>query len=147
MRDLASPIPRVGLAPLPDALDMGGTTEVITVVGLLQPTAVTGRFAGLAARWRRTVVLAPGAARVRIKEGLTVLTLALGEWTSHWPASPQANDLQIVAWKEENGEEQAGRRRSKKIEEADKYPIFWKKTQQPNRQFQPDRLIAVSGRR
>jgi len=126
---------------------MGGTTEVITVARLVQPAALTGRFAGLAARGRRTVVLAPGAARVRIKKGLTVLTLALGEWTSHWPASPQANDLNIAVWKEENGAKQAGRRRSKKTEEADKYPIFWKKTQQPNRQFQPDRLIAVSGRR
>jgi hypothetical protein len=32
-------------------------------------------------------------------------------------------------------EEQAGRRRSKNIEEADKYSIFWKKTQQSNLQF------------
>jgi hypothetical protein len=126
---------------------MGGTTEVITVARLVQPAALTGRFAGLAARWRRTVVLAPGAARVRIKEGLTVLTLALGEWTSHWPASPQANDRHIAVWKEENGAKQAGRRRSKKTEEADKYPIFWKKTKRPNLQFQPDRFIAVSGRR
>jgi len=126
---------------------MGGTTEVITVARLVQPAALTGRFAGLAARGRRTVVLAPGAARVRIKKGLTVLTLALGEWTSHWPASPQANDLNIAVWKEENGAKQAGRRRSKKTEEADKYPIFWKKTKRPNLQFQPDRFIAVSGRR
>jgi hypothetical protein len=126
---------------------MGGATEVITVARLLQPTALTGRFAGLAACWRRAVVLAPGAARVRSKKGLTVLTLALGEWTSHWPASPQTNDLQIAAWKEENGEAQRGRSRSKKTEEADKYSIFWKKTQPPNLQFQSDRLIAVSGRR
>jgi len=99
-----SPVPRVGLSPLPDALDMGGTTEVITVARLVQPAALTGRFAGLAARGRRTVVLAPGAARVRIKKGLTVLTLALGEWTSHWPASPQTNDLNIAVWKEEKAE-------------------------------------------
>ena len=120
MRGLASPVPWVGLSPLPDALDMGGTTEVITVVGVSPPPALTGRFAGLAARWRRTVVLAPGAARVRIKEGLTVLTLALGEWTSHWPASPQANALYIAAWKAENGTEQGDRSRSKQTEEADK---------------------------
>jgi len=137
----------VGLSPLPDALDMRGTTEVITVARLLQPTTLTGRFAGLAACRRRTVVLAPGAAGVRIKEGLTVLTLALGEWTSHWPVSPQANDLQIAVWKEENGQEQADRRSSKKTEEGEKYFIFWKKTKPPNLQFQPDRLIAVSGRR
>jgi len=33
-----------------------------------------------------------------------VLTLALGEWTSHWPASPQTNDLNIAVWKEEKAE-------------------------------------------
>jgi hypothetical protein len=116
------------LAPLPDALDMGGTAEVITVVGLLEPPALTGRFAGLAARRLRTVALAPGAARVGIKEGLAVLTLAFGEWTSHWPASPQVNDRNIAAWKEENGEDnEGGRRRSKKTEEADRYQFFWKK--------------------
>jgi hypothetical protein len=76
-----------------------------------------------------------------------MLTLALGEWTSHWPGSPQANDRQIAAWKEENGQEQADRRSSKKTEEGEKYLIFWKKTKPPNLQFQPDRLIAVSGRR
>jgi hypothetical protein len=62
----------------------------------------------------------PGAARVRIKAGLTVLTFALGEWTSHWPASPQANALYIAAWKAENGTEQGDRSRSKQTEEADK---------------------------
>jgi hypothetical protein len=135
------------LAPLPDALNMGGTAEVITVVGLLEPPALTGRFAGLAARGLRTVALAPGAARVGIKEGLAVLTLAFGEWTSHWPASPQVNDRNIAPWKEENGEENEGGRRSKKTEEADRYQFFWKKKEGPNLQFQPDRLIAISGRR
>src|SRR5712691_10272640 len=105
MRSLASPVPWVGLSPLPDALDMGGTTEVITVVGVSQPPALTGRFAGLAARWRRTGALAPGAARVRIKEGLAMLTLALGEWTSHGPVSPQAHNRNVAASREENAEE------------------------------------------
>jgi hypothetical protein len=146
-RGLPLPVPRVGLSPLPDALDMDGTTAGIMVARVWQPTALAGRFAGLAACWRRTGVLAPSAARVRNKKGLTVLTLARGEWTSHWPASPQANDRHIAAWQEANGDEQAGRRRSKKTEEAEKYLIFWKKTQQPNLQFQPDRLSAVSGRR
>jgi len=59
------------LAPLPDALDMGGTTEVITIVGLVEPPPLTGRFARFAARWLRTVALAScaAAARVGIKEG------------------------------------------------------------------------------
>jgi hypothetical protein len=105
---LASPVSRVSLAPLSHPLDMDGTTEVIPIARLVQPTALTGRFAGLAACGRRTVVLAPSAARVRHKEGLTVLTLAVAEWTSHWPASPQANDLPIAVWTKEPEEAQAG---------------------------------------
>jgi len=34
-----------------------------------------------------------------------VVALAGGEWTSHWPASPQVNDRKIGVQKEENGEE------------------------------------------
>jgi hypothetical protein len=60
------------------------------------------------------VALAPGAARVGIKEGLTVLTLALGEWISHWPESPQVNDPHIATREEEHGEENGSGRRSKK---------------------------------
>jgi hypothetical protein len=51
---------------------------------------------------------------VRLKEALTVLTLAFGVWTSHRPASPQAHDQGIGGWKEENGE---GKSALKKIEE------------------------------
>jgi hypothetical protein len=58
--------------------------------------------------------LASGAARVGIKEGLTVLALALRAWTSHWPASPQANERKSGAWKEANGEEKSA---PKQIEE------------------------------
>jgi hypothetical protein len=43
-----------------------------------------------------------------------MLTLAFREWTSHGPASPQAHDQGIGAWKEENGE---GKSVPKKIEE------------------------------
>jgi len=78
------------------------------------PTALAGGLAGLAARGLGAVALAPGAARVGIKKGLTVLALAFREWTSHWPASPQANDRKIGAWKEENGAEKS---EPKKIEE------------------------------
>ena len=113
-RALASPVPRVGFAPLPDALDMGRVAEIIPVVRLLMPTALAGGLAGLAARGLGAVALAPGAARVGIKKGLTVLAVAFREWTSHWPASPQANDRKIGAWKEENGEEKS---EPKKIEE------------------------------
>ena len=93
---------------------MGGALEVIAVGGLLLPAALAVGFAGLAALGLRAVALSPGAAWIGIKEGFTVLTLALGEWTSHWPASPQANDQGIGAWKKENGEEKSA---PKKIEE------------------------------
>ncbi len=113
-RALASPVARVVLSPLPDALDMGGAFEVIAVVGVLLPAALAVGFAGLAALGLRAIALSPGAAWIGIKEGFTVLTLAFGEWTSHWPASPQANDQGMGVWKEENGEEKS---ESKQIEE------------------------------
>ena len=100
---------------------MGRAAEVITVGGLLQPTVLAGRFAGPSARGLRAVALAPGATRVGIKDGLTVLALTFGAWTSHWPASPQANDQGIGARKKENGKEKARRRRSKKTEDGEKY--------------------------
>jgi hypothetical protein len=81
---------------------------------------LAGGFAGVAARRLGAVALASGAARVGIKEGLTVLTLALTQWTSHWPASPQANEQGIGAWKEENGEAKSA---LKKIEERRKKGI------------------------
>jgi len=101
----ASPVARVGSAPLPDALDLGGAGEVIAVAGLLQPAALAGGLAGLPARGLGTVALAPGAARVGSKKGLTVLTLTLPQWTSHEPASPPAHDQGSGAWKEETGAE------------------------------------------
>jgi hypothetical protein len=114
----------MGLTPLPDALDMERTAEVIAVLGVLPPTALAGRFAGLAARGRGAVALPPRTARVGSKEGLTVLALAFGAWTSHEPVSPQAHDRKIGMWKEANHEEKTGRRRAKKTEEGDKY-LLW----------------------
>ena len=111
---LASPVARVGFAPLPDALDLGRAAEIIAVLRFLMPTALASGLAGLAARGLAAVALAPGTARVGSKEGLTVLALALREWTFHWPASPQANDRGIRVWKEENGEAKSA---SKTIEE------------------------------
>jgi hypothetical protein len=114
----------VGFAPLPDTLDMERAAEIIPVVRLVLPPALAGGLAGLAARGRGAVALAPGTTRVGSKEGLTVLALTFGEWRSHWPASPQANDRKIGAWKEESGEEKVSRRRSKKTEEGDKYQMW-----------------------
>ena len=67
----------MGSAPLPDALDVGGTCEVIAVTWLLSPAVLAGGFARLPTLGRGAVALASGATRVGIEEGLTVLTLAL----------------------------------------------------------------------
>jgi hypothetical protein len=85
----------------------------------VEPLALTGRFAGLAAARLGTVALATYIAIVGSKEDLTVLTLALSGLMSHWPASPQANGLYLAAWGEENAEENAGQRRQTKTEEPD----------------------------
>jgi hypothetical protein len=105
------------LAPRPHTFDIGGAAEVSAVFRFLPPSALTGRFAGLSAWQLGTGVLAPHVAGVGIKEDLTVLTLALSGLTYHWPASPQVNDRQVVAWKEEHCEENEGGRRGKKREE------------------------------
>jgi hypothetical protein len=113
----------------------------------VEPATLASGFAGVAARGLGAVALASGAARVGIKEGLTVLTLALTQWSSHWPASPQANDQGIGARKEENGVEKS---EPKKIEEHGRRGyicIVGKKTEWPNSQFHPGRLHAVSGHR
>jgi len=135
------------LAPLPDALDLGGAGEVIAVAGLLEPAALARRLAGLAARGLGAVALAPDVARVRHKEGPTVLTLALGAWTSHEPVSPQAHDLQNAAEKEENGEQKS---RPKHLEEDGRRGEICyvrKKMAQPTRPVDPDGLSTVSGYR
>jgi hypothetical protein len=95
----------MGAAPLPHALDMGRAGEVIAVAWLLEPAVLTRGFAHLPACRLGAVALATSATRVGIKKGLTVLTLTLPQWTSHEPASPQAHDQRIGAWKEENGAE------------------------------------------
>jgi hypothetical protein len=93
---------------------MGGAVEVSAVVGLMEPTRLTSSFAGLAAWGWCTEVLVPHIPGVWIKECLTVLTLALSDVTYHWPPSPEANDHQIAAWKEEHRKENAGKRRGRR---------------------------------
>jgi hypothetical protein len=117
---------------------MGGATEVITVVGLLPPAALAVGFTGLVALGQRAVALAPGAAPVGIKEGLTVLTLAFGEWTSHWPESPQANDLHVAACREENAEEKGEPKKAEEDgEETDKYQIWGRRRNGLHDNFNP----------
>jgi hypothetical protein len=60
------------------------------------------------------------------KEGLTGLTLALTQWTSHWPASPQVNDPNIAPWEEEHGDANGSGRRTQKTEERDECQVFEK---------------------
>ena len=120
-RALGSPVARVGFAPLPNTLDLGRACEVIAVGWLVEPATLAGGFAGVVARGLGAVALASSAARVGIKKGLTVLTLALAQWTSHWPAPPQVNDPNIAPGEEEDGAENGSGRRAKKTEERDEY--------------------------
>lgn len=91
-------------SPLSNAFDMLRTTKVSTIFGFLQPLALAGGFAGLAAGGRSTVALASNVTGIGSKEDLTVLTLALSDMTCHGPESPQAHDRLVSVWKEENGE-------------------------------------------
>jgi hypothetical protein len=83
---------------------------------------LAGGLAGLAARGRGAVAWAPGTARGGRKAGLTGLALAFGKWTSPWPASPQAKERKIGAWKEENGAEKSAEDCRKR--KGDKYYIW-----------------------
>ena len=94
----------MGAAPLPDALDLGRAGEVIVVGRFVVPSPLARRLAGLAAGGGATVALALDAARVRRTQGLAMLALTCGAWTSHGPASPQAYAQGNSVWKEENGE-------------------------------------------
>jgi len=116
-RGLASPLSRVGLAPLPHAFHRRRAAAVVAVGGCAPPPALTGRLAGLLA-WRTgTGVLTPNVAMVGIKEDCAVLTLALADVPCHWPASPQVNARPGAVWKEEHGAEKAGHSKRQKREE------------------------------
>jgi hypothetical protein len=108
---------------------------------------LAGGLARLPARGLGAVVLAPGAARVRSKEGLTVLALPFGKWTSHWPEEIQVNDRKIGVWKEENGEEKSAPKQSEEHGRRREILNLGKKTGWSNRQFHLDRFITVSGYR
>jgi hypothetical protein len=118
---LAAPGPWMVLAPLPDALDMGGACEGIAVVGLWLPAAWAVGVAGGAALGLRAVAWSPGAAWIGITDGCTGLTRALGAWTSPWPASPQGNARKIAAWREGN----AGRSRRKQTGKKRMKSTLW----------------------
>ena len=54
----------MGLSPLTHALDIGRTTEVITVGRLAQPSALTLDLASVTALWLGAELLMPPIARV-----------------------------------------------------------------------------------
>ena len=135
------------VAPLPHALDLSGAGEVIAVAGLLEPAALARRLAGLAARGLGAVALALDVARVRGKEGPTVLALALGAWTSHEPVSPQAHDRQSTAETEENGEHKSGPEHLEEDRRRGKLCYVRKKTAHPTRPVDPAGFSTVSGYR
>jgi len=103
----ASPGARGGSAPLLDTLAVGGAGAGLAVAWRLEPAGVAGGLTRLAARGLGAVAWAPGATRVGSPAGLPGLALTCGEGTAHWPASPQANEPGIGAWKTENREEKS----------------------------------------
>jgi hypothetical protein len=102
----------------------------------MPPSELAGGLAGLAAGRLGTVALASHVAVVGIKECLTVLTLTFSDVTSHWPVSPQVNDLHIMAWKEEDREEHAERSREKKLININ---VSGRKRNEANLRFRPVR--------
>jgi len=129
----------MGLPPRADALDLGRAGEVIAVGRFVVPSPLARRLAGLAACGGGTVALAPDAARVGRKKGLTMLALTCGAWTSHGPASPQAHEQGNGVWKEENGKEKSEPTKSEENGRTGCPDVLGKKTQQPTRQFQLNR--------
>src|SRR5438034_8075383 len=111
----------MGLTPRSDALNVDGAFEVIAVVGVVVPSPLAVSFARLAARGCGTVALAPDAAWVGNKEGLTMLTLTLGGVTCHGPESPQVHDAHSTVQEKEDGADNRSGRRSKKTEARDAY--------------------------
>ena len=73
----------MSLTPRSDALNVDGAFEVVAVGGFVVPAPLAVSFARLAARGGGTVALAPDAARVGNKEGLTMLTFTLGGVMCH----------------------------------------------------------------
>jgi hypothetical protein len=135
----------MGLTPRSDALNVDGAFEVIAVVGFVVPSPLAVSFARLAACGCGTVALAPDAAWVGNKEGLTMLTFTLWGVTCHCPESPQGYDPYITVQEKEDGADNGSERRSKKTEARDAYHVGGKKKEWPNLHFQPGHWIAISG--
>ena len=104
----------MSFAPLPDAIDMSRVFEVATVSGFVQPSTLASGFTRLATLGLGAIALASDTSGVGSKERLTVQTFTVGKWTSHWPESPQTNDLSTDGGVKDPDEEYG---RAKKREE------------------------------
>ena len=105
----------MGLSPLSHALDVFGASEVIAIVGFIEPSALAVGLAGFAAFGLGAVALTLRIAVAGNEEHLAVLTLTFSRGLSHGPESPQAYDLGDGGGKEA---EEGKKRDAKKMEES-----------------------------
>jgi hypothetical protein len=114
------------LSPKLHPFDIVGATEVIVILGFLQPAALAVGFAGLLARGLGAIALAAHIAIVGHKEPSTMPTLALSDGTIHRPRSPRDHDRRVANQKEEDkgpkpkGEEEKNPGRKGSIERVGK---------------------------
>ena len=78
------PVVGMGSSPSPYTLHIRRTPEVIAVLRLTQPTALTARLAGLAAGWFRTVVLVAQIARIGPEQFTAMPTLTSSVAFHRW---------------------------------------------------------------
>ena len=94
----------MGLSPLSHALDVLGASEVVAIVGFIEPSALAVGLTGLAALGLGAVALTLRIAVVGNEEHLAVLTLTFSRGLSHGPESPQAYDLGRAGDRKATGE-------------------------------------------
>ena len=106
------PVAGTTLAPALDPLDVGGSTEVVAVAALAQPTPLTGGLAGLPAGGLGTVVLAIRAARIWNEEGAAAAALTSARRAAHREPTLEPKR------RKEDQRKQTGRRQDLKKEEG-----------------------------
>jgi len=99
----------MGLAPLPDPLDVGRTSEVIAIGGLVQPATLTVGFTGPAAIGGQTEKLALGMMPVGREEFFAAAALASGGLGTHREPSckkmKSATESESAPGRRQKGEE------------------------------------------
>ena len=118
------PVPRMGRSPDANPLHVRRTPEVIAVLRLTQPAALTGGLAGLAAGRLRTIVLMAQITRIGPEQFTAMPTLTSSVALHRWclPVTP------IIGNHADGGRHHAPRKpgakgRSKKTEEERKRKI------------------------